>query len=163
MTRKALVCSLAVGLVALKFANAHAAQVSDEVLVSDWMFTAQSGANMISFETPGAGEISVTLTAINLPPLLGFSSLEFGLDDSAGLKTGMIQGGRLFDLDTTTYDLAGPTKFDADIFGSLSGFVGLYNFTVTYEPKTVPLPTSAVSLLGGLGLLGAVRRRRATQ
>jgi hypothetical protein len=158
MTCKALICSLAVGLMALRFADVHASSV-EVVLTSQSFLVQQSGADMIFFASPGAGELFVTLTDLDFPA--PFTSLQYGLDDAAGLKTGMSNAGV-----ETTETLSGATTFEADIFSVLgsNASAGLYNFTATFLPAgaaTVPLPASGISMIGGLMLLlGASRRQR---
>jgi hypothetical protein len=162
MKRQALVCSLLIGLMALKFADAHATAVS--VLTSDSEAVQQSGADMLTFSTPGAGEVFVTVTDLITAADAGFfapfASLQYGLTDAEGLDTGMINAGV-----TTSLTVGGATTIDANVFDLLGGHPGLFNLTATFVPAslTVPLPASGVSIIGGgLMLLFGARRRRAS-
>lgn len=104
-------------------------------------------------DLPGAGTLQITLTDLAWPTRL--ESLSFALSNAAQVLTVMNAPG------TQTFFATGsPGQLFAHVHGSGAGPLdaGLFSLRVEFTP--VPLPTAAVLLLTGLGLVAAVRRPR---
>jgi hypothetical protein len=150
------------GLAALLFyaLMATVAQAST-VLISDTTLVSGSESAVFSFETPGPGTVSVQLTNLDWPQSL--SSLSFmattanrvlspWADETSGTQA-------------LSFQVAGSGTYFADITAVAGGplDLGVYSFSLDFTPAVpaVPLPASAVLLLGGVaGIVGLILWRR---
>jgi hypothetical protein len=151
MSARAIWTLLSALALAVANAGAQASQLvsnSDtSVLASQSLLLQQSGANATTLAIPGAGELFVTLSDLKFPT--SFASLEYAVTDADGTLIPLTNAGT-----EMTLDLTAPTTLYADVFATLGGNVGLYNFTATFVSSApVPLPDSALSFAGGAVLL----------
>lgn len=125
---------------------------------SAWVFGSEQ-TNLYSFQTDGAGTLSISLKDWGFPVAL------------QKLTASILSPGQVLQpLDPST---SSPWQFDVPISsgGLFDAFVdaqagtlfhgyqlGFYSMSITFEPATtpVPLPPALDLLLGGMGLLGAV-------
>ncbi len=161
------VCVIGALILATGFSRAQASTLdastdnssdpSVSVLYSQSTYVKGNAGNVTTLETPGAGELFLTLTDLDFPTQ--FASLDFSLSSSSTALTGLADPG------TLQLSVTGPTTLYADVFASAQGKcdVGLYNLTATFlgNASPVPLPGSGTLLSGALlFLLAGVYRRR---
>jgi len=102
-----------------------------------------SYATSVTLTAPSAGELSVTLTDEASPA--PFASLQFALTNASAPLVALTNAG------TVTLDLTKPATVYADVFATAQAGAGLFNLEATFVPSSaVPLPSSVVSLAGGL-------------
>jgi hypothetical protein len=120
-----------------------------------WIRGQQSG--MESFNVTGPGTLTVELTNVAWPMLLGslnatISSPQFGL-----LGPEMGAG-------TQSFQVAAGGEIFAQWFGNAQGPMdsGVYTMKIEFTPSVaaVPLPTSIALLISGLAMMGWQLRRR---
>jgi hypothetical protein len=132
-----------------------------DVMINNSEFVDGNSAKTMMLVLPTAGELTLNFTDMDFTGAL--DAFEFGLSNTSSPMSGMIDG------DSMTIDFTKATTFYLDIFarGGLHTGFGLYDIWALFDPKSqpqpVPLPTSGISLAGGLaGLLWMFRRRRPT-
>jgi hypothetical protein len=139
----------AVGLAPLTSARASTV-LEDSTKV---MQGAQSFGDSFTVSTPG----TLTVSVASIPWLDGISDFQFSLAAATGLvKPSMGAGTHSFDISPGTYY--------GMLFGDANGKykLGLFNLEITFQPQSavVPLPSSLVLMLSGLGILARQWRRR---
>jgi hypothetical protein len=127
-----------------------------DVLTNQSEFVDGNSAKTMEFVLPTAGELTLNFKDMDFTGAL--DNFEFGLSNTSSSMSGMIDG------DSMTIDFTKATTLYLDVFaraGKHTGF-GLYNIYACFQPKPspVPLPTSGISIAGGLAaLFWAIRRR----
>ena len=112
--------------------------------------------NLYSFDTTGAGTLSISLKDWDFPVALQqFTASILSQDQVLGSLDPSASGDWQFSVPIQS---AGP--FDAFVAAQAGTFDGLqlgaYSMSITFTPSPVPLPPALDLLLGGVGLLGAV-------
>jgi len=127
-----------------------------DVMINQSQFVNGNSAQSMMLVLPTAGELTLNFTDLDFTGAL--SSFEFGLSNTGGSMSGMLNG------DSMSIDFTKATTFYLDIFarGGLHTGFGLYNIWACFQskPAPVPLPATGFSLAGGLIGLHLVYRRR---
>jgi hypothetical protein len=144
--------AVAMGVLALMFAP-HAAR-ADTVLYDSAGFVQGQQSFVQGFDLTSAGTVTVTLS--NIPWLDTISGLDCFLSTASGAIGATMGPG------TETFNV-GPGMLYAHWFGNANGAFGLgvYGLNIAFQPTgtPVPLPTSLILLLSGLGMLWGWQRR----
>jgi hypothetical protein len=137
---------------------ATAARAS-EVLLSDTTLVTGSETGVFSFDTPGAGTVSVQLTNLDWPQAL--SSLSFVATTASHVLSSWSDPGSAGS-HTLSFQVTGSGAFFADVTAVAGGplDLGVYSFSLEFTPAIgpVPLPASGWLLLGGMLALIGLRR-----
>jgi hypothetical protein len=141
-------------------APAHPAR-ADSLLASDTNLFSGSQTADFSVNAPGAGDLIVSITSINVGSWLD-ADLTLSVDTSSSLLQSASN--------VTTSELlpaipvSGPETLFLNVLGTATGSLGmgLYSVNVVFQPSTVPLPSSAWLLLAGLAGTGGMLRFKAS-
>lgn len=147
-------------LLALGLGTAHA----ESVLLTDTSLVSGSESSVFSFETPGAGTVSVQLTNLDWPqPLYSLSFLAatpthvMASWADPGSPTGV----------NLTFQVPSGGRYFADVMAQAGGSLdlGVYSMCIKFTPSTptVALPASGVLLLTGILAMLALRARARRQ
>jgi len=114
-----------------------------------------------NFTITSGSVLSASAVSINLASLLGISGLTGTLWDNHHPSGSFIIGTFSGDNSTNSFNL-GAGDYHIDFGGLLSGTAG-GSYLASITVSAVPEPESYAMLLAGLGIMGAIARRRSAQ
>jgi len=130
---------------------------AESVLLNDTTLVSGSQSGVFSFQAPGPGTLSVTLTDIDWPQTL--NSLSFMASTGNQVLASWSDTASQSAV-TLSFQVTGGRYF-ADVLATAGGALdlGVYSLCIKFTPTApVPLPESGVLLLVGLGAVVAIRR-----
>ena len=122
--------------------------------------TANTG--VVDAGAAGSATLSFTLTDANMPNLPNKDDVEgnaYGITQSAGIWTTLVNNGRSVADNDTSGATSGTPDFDNLCVPANTPVEGIYQITATQAPQNVSQPTAATAYSGTINLDGEVPKR----